>query len=102
MEVDGANLSLVRVDGGMVTNDWFVQALADLTQISIDRANITETTSLGAAFLAGLEVGLFKSLEDLESYRGKTTTVVAEIDNIRSDQLYAGWQDAVARIRASY
>ena len=102
MEVDGANLSLVRVDGGMVTNDWFVQALADLTQISIDRANITETTSLGAAFLAGLEVGLFKSLEDLESYLGKTTKVVAEIDNIRSDQLYAGWQDAVARIRTSY
>ena len=102
MEVDGANLSLVRVDGGMVTNDWFVQSLADLTQISIDRANITETTSLGAAFLAGLEVGLFNSLEDLESYRGKTTKVVAEIDNIRSDQLYAGWQDAVARVRTSY
>ena len=102
MEVDGANLSLVRVDGGMVTNDWFVQALADLTQISVDRANITETTSLGAAFLAGLEVGLFKSLEDFESYRVKTTTVVAEIDNIRSDQLYAGWQNAVARIRTSY
>ena len=99
MEGDGANLSFVRVDGGMVTNDWLVQALADITQLSVDRTAITETTALGAAFLAGLGVGLFKSLEDLESCRGHTLMVVPELDKLRSDELYAGWQDAVARVR---
>ena len=101
MEGDGATLSFVRVDGGMVTNDWLVQALADITQLSVDRASITETTSLGAAFLAGLEVGLFKSLENLESFRDHNLTVIAKLDKFRSDELYAGWRDAVARVRTS-
>lgn len=63
MEADGQRVSRIRVDGGMVVNDWFCQALADITGACIDRPQVTETTALGAALLAGLGVGVFDSLE---------------------------------------
>ena len=55
----------LRVDGGMVENNWIAQCLADTLQIAVDRPVVTETTALGACYLAGLQVGLFASLDDL-------------------------------------
>src|SRR5690606_26441361 len=55
----------VRVDGGMVANDWVCQFLADILDLPVERPAVIETTALGAAFLAGLEVGLYPSLEAL-------------------------------------
>ena len=59
--IDGR--SAVRVDGGMVANDWLCQFLADILDVPVERPVVTETTALGAACLAGLEVGLYPSLE---------------------------------------
>ena len=65
MKSDGADLTAVRVDGGMVNNNWLSQYLADILDISVQRPQQTETTALGAAYLAGLQSGVFSSLEDL-------------------------------------
>ena len=53
-------LTRLKVDGGMVANDWFCQRLADLTGLAVERPKVTETTALGAAYLAGLGAGIFK------------------------------------------
>ena len=55
----------LKVDGGMVRNDWFCQRLADLTELPVDRPQVTETTALGAAYLAGLAAGLFKDTKEI-------------------------------------
>ena len=51
--------TVLRVDGGMVANDWMVQSLSDILQAPVDRPEIIETTALGAAWLAGMRVGLY-------------------------------------------
>jgi glycerol kinase len=65
MASDGVKPGVIRVDGGMVANNWVCQCLADILQVSVDRPVVTETTALGAAYLAGLQVGIFKSLDEL-------------------------------------
>ena len=66
MRADGAPLpDRLRVDGGMVRNDWLMQRLADLSGSPVERGLLPETTALGAAFLAGLGVGLYGSLEEI-------------------------------------
>ncbi len=60
-----SRLRALKVDGGMVANDWFCQRLADLTGLRVDRPVVTETTALGAAYLAGLGAGLFESERDI-------------------------------------
>ncbi len=54
----GANAPVVRVDGGMVASDWTMQFLADILDAPVDRPAVLETTALGAAYLAGLHIGL--------------------------------------------
>lgn len=67
MEEDmGAKISLLRVDGKMINNNWLMQFLANLLNLPIQSAKIAETTSLGAAFLAGLGCGVFKSYDEIE------------------------------------
>lgn len=67
MSADGSlPLTALRVDGGMVVNNWMLQFLADLLNLPVQRPTMTETTALGAAFLAGLQTGLFNSFNDLE------------------------------------
>ena len=65
MRDDGAALNVVRVDGGMVNNNWLTGFLADILDISVQRPKQTETTALGAAYLAGLQCGLYTSTDDL-------------------------------------
>ncbi|MDP7576295.1 MAG: glycerol kinase GlpK, partial [Pseudomonadales bacterium] len=67
MTDDGIEISVLRVDGGMVTNNWVTQYLADVLKIPVDRPRITETTALGACYLAGLQIGIFSSLDDLQN-----------------------------------
>ena len=57
---DRSSDAVLRIDGGMVANDWMVQSLSDILQASVDRPEVIETTSLGAAWLAGMHVGLFQ------------------------------------------
>jgi len=65
IEDEDIELGKLRVDGGMANNDWMLQFLSDLTAVDVQRPSLVETTALGAAYLAGLQVGVFKSLEDI-------------------------------------
>ena len=89
----------LKVDGGMVKNDWFCQRLADLTGLPVERPKITETTALGAAYLAGLSAGLFSSFDDIAKAWALDRRFEPELAVSARDTLYEGWLKAVARVR---
>lgn len=101
MEKDGAELTQLRVDGGMVVNDWVVQFLADILRLPIDRPAIVETTALGAAYLAGLRAGVFSSLDDIASLWQRDRRFEPEIEASDASALYDGWTTAVNRVISS-
>jgi glycerol kinase len=68
---DGATWDVLKIDGGMASNDWLAQDLADMLDVSVERPAFVETTALGAAMLAGLGCGLFSSLVDAAGMRGE-------------------------------
>ncbi|WP_029009917.1 glycerol kinase GlpK [Azospirillum halopraeferens] len=92
----------LRVDGGMVVNDWLCQFLADMLDAPVERPAVTETTALGAALLAGLQVGFY---DGLEGPNGLAATWTCErrfeprLDPARRATLYDGWRLAVERVR---
>jgi len=65
MKHDGLRPKIVKVDGGMVMNNWFSQFLSDIVNVKVLRPKVQETTALGAAFMAGLYLGVYKSLKDI-------------------------------------
>jgi glycerol kinase len=92
-------LRALKVDGGMVANDWFCQRLADLTGLAVDRPKVTETTALGAAYLAGLGAGLFKNEKDIAARWALDRRFKPALAKAERDRLYAGWKHAVSRVR---
>ncbi len=99
MANDGIQLDSLRVDGGMVANDWVLQFLADILDVEVDRPEVIETTALGAAYLAGLQAGIFDSLETVEKQWQCQQSFNPQLPGESRDKLYAGWQNAVARVR---
>ncbi|HEY0916348.1 MAG TPA: glycerol kinase GlpK [Solimonas sp.] len=91
----------LRVDGGMVVNDWLTQFLSDMLKIPVIRPQTVETTALGAAFLAGLQVGVYQSLDEISALWGVERRFSPALDVNKADQLYAGWLDAVQRVKCS-
>jgi glycerol kinase len=89
----------LKVDGGMVKNNWFCQRLADLTGLPVDRPIVTETTALGAAYLAGLGTGLFSGFADVAHAWALDRRFEPELRIATRDALYDGWMKAVARVR---
>lgn len=87
----------VRVDGGMAANDWLCQFLADLLEVEVERPAHLEITALGAAFLAGLCVGVWKDLDALTATRQQGTRFLPKMDAALRKQLIGGWEDALAR-----
>ena len=67
MKHDGLRPKVVKVDGGMVMNNWFTQFLSNIVNVKVLRPKVQETTALGAAFMAGLHIGVYKSLKDISS-----------------------------------
>jgi glycerol kinase len=100
MRADGAAPATLRVDGGMVVNDWFAQCLADVLGLPVERPRFTETTVLGAAALAGLGSGFYPSLEGLAGQWRRDALFEPQRDAAAREALYAGWKDAVARVRS--
>ena len=100
MRADGAAPASLRVDGGMVVNDWFTQCLADTLSMPVERPRFTETTVLGAAALAGLASGLYPSLEALAGRWQRDALFEPHRDAASREAGYAGWRDAVARVRS--
>ena len=90
--------AVIRVDGGMVNNNWLSQFLADMLGATVDRPRITETTALGAALLAGLQTGLFGSLDDIKKLWQIDKSFEPSMDEEKRGGLYAGWQIAVKRV----
>jgi glycerol kinase len=84
----------------MVVNDWVMQFLADQLGIAVERPTVTETTALGAAYLAGLATGVFKSTDDIARRWRCERRFEPAIAEERRAKLYAGWKDAVRRVRA--
>jgi glycerol kinase len=99
MASDGLTPKVVRVDGGMIANDWLAQNLADQLGIDVDRPKVTETTALGAAYLAGLRVGLFASIEALAQNWQLDQRFQRQLSADVAEQRYVGWQAAVARVK---
>jgi glycerol kinase len=100
MAADGApRPTALRVDGGMSANDWAMQFLADILDLPVERPVVTETTALGAAYLAGLQAGLFDSPKDIARRWRRDRLFEPKMKEAERDRLYAGWQDAVARVR---
>jgi glycerol kinase len=89
----------LKVDGGMVRNDWFCQRLADLTGLPVDRPKVTETTALGAAYLAGLAAGLFKDTKDIAKRWALDRRFTPAMKPSARNTLYDGWKIAVRRVR---
>ena len=99
MREDAHAPSELRVDGGMVVNDWVVQFLSDILGIPAVRPEVIETTALGAAFLAGLQTGVYGSLDDISALWKTDRRFAPEMPGDRADQLYKGWKRAVERVR---
>lgn len=95
----GLDLVNLKVDGGAAANNWLMQFQADMIQRPVVRRSFGEATAMGAAFLAGLGVGLW-SMDDLNALDLPTETFEVSNPPAESDKLYAGWQRAVKACRA--
>ncbi len=99
---DGAtSLTALRVDGGMVANNWLMQFLADIVDLRVERPVVTETTALGAAYLAGVQTGVFDSLDDVTANWRQDRSFEPGMDASERERLVAGWSKAVSRVRES-
>ena len=100
METDsGVALKDLRVDGGMVANNWLMQFQADILGVRVQRPVVAETTALGAAYLAGLAVGYWESLQDVTNNWAVDRVFTPTMGEAEREKLYAGWQRAVERAR---
>lgn len=94
---DGVTPKTLRVDGGMVANDWTMQFLADILGLPVERPKVLETTALGAAYLAGLQAGYFQSTEEIaERWRLDARFQPAMSPGERQKHL-DGWKDALEK-----
>lgn len=96
MQVDsGIDIQQLRVDGGAAMNNLLMQFQADILGIDIARAKNLETTALGAAFLAGLSVGHWESMDELKELNATGQLFQATMNESRKEKLYKGWRKAV-------
>ena len=95
---DGADWAELRIDGGMVANDWMAQDLADMLAIEVERPSFIETTALGAAMLAGVGAGIYKSLEDAATMRGGVMRFTPQLGVDERATRLSGWADALGRV----
>lgn len=93
----GIDLQSLKVDGGMVVNDLLMQFQADVLNVPVTRPKVAETTSLGAAYAAGLAVGFWKSLDELRDKWAPEKTWSPAMQPSDRDRLYSGWKKAVTR-----
>jgi len=97
MRKDGLKPKIIKVDGGMVKNNWFSQFLSDVLNIKVYRSQIDETTALGAAFMAGLQIGVFKSLNDIRKMWKLNRKFIPKIKNSERLNILKGWSQAMRR-----
>ena len=100
MRKDGLNPKSVKVDGGMVSNNWFVQFLSEILKIKITRTKINETTALGVAYMAGYQNGIYRSLNDIKQNWKKDRDFKPKFNKSYRNKLLQGWQQAIKKTLA--
>jgi glycerol kinase len=93
----GVNLMALKVDGGMVYNNSLMQFQSDILGVPVVRPKVAETTSLGAAYAAGLATGFWNSFDEMRANWGVDHTWNPAMDADHRAKLYAGWKKAVTR-----
>jgi glycerol kinase len=101
MKEDGIDPGVIRVDGGMVANDWFLQFLADVLGMPVERPVNVESTVLGAACLAALSSGILASTDDIADLWQCERRFEPDMPGAQRKALLAGWADAVSRVRGA-
>tara|TARA_E500000178_G_scaffold231006_1_gene227526 strand:- start:155 stop:1633 length:1479 start_codon:yes stop_codon:yes gene_type:complete len=97
MNKDGLKPRIVNIDGGMVANNWFSQFLADVINLKVIRPKVLETTALGAALLAGYQVGEFKSLNQIKNTWKKDKAFKPKINKKLRNHILHGWKQAIKK-----
>lgn len=97
MREDGANLTRLKVDGGMAANDWTMQFLSDILDLPVDRPKNMETTALGVALLAGSHCGAYGSMQSFFSGQSPDQSFEPDFDSTHRSSLLEGWNKAVQR-----
>jgi len=100
MRKDGSKPKIIKVDGGMVANNWFVQFLSNILNINVLRPVSQETTALGVAFLAGYQIGEFKSLNEIKRKWKRNAIFMPKINKKLRNNLLQGWQEAIRKTLA--
>ena len=100
MNKDGLKPRIVKIDGGMVANNWFSQFLSDTINLKVIRPKVLETTALGVALFAGYQVGEFKSLNQIKNIWQKDKAFSPKIKNLLRNQLLQGWKLAIKKTLA--
>lgn len=100
MKKDGASVAALRVDGGMVVNDWFSQCLADVCDVPLERPEIVETTALGAASIAALKAGLYADLDELRAQWRLERRFEPALSSDDRARLRKGWHQAVSCVQS--
>ena len=90
-------LSAIRVDGGMAASNWTMQMLSDLVELPVDRPKNLETTALGAAYLAGMQIGFYPSMSDFSDSWQSDSQFNSKMTSDFRERKLAGWKDAVKR-----
>lgn len=98
MAKDGIEPLSLRVDGGMVNNNWLLQFLSDILAMPIHRPKIVETTALGVAYLAGLQAGVFKDLDGISKTWSCEASFNVKLNKVSRAKLYQGWLNAIAKV----
>ncbi len=97
MRKDGLKPKIVKVDGGMVINNWFCQFLSNIIDTKVVTPKVRETTALGAALMAGLKIGVYKSLSDISNYWKIEKKFTPKISKSSRTKLLKGWQQAIRK-----
>lgn len=97
LDWDAASETILRVDGGMTASDWTMQFLADILGAPVDRPEITETTALGAAWLAGMKAGAYPGKDEFSRAWALERRFTPAMPEAERTSKYRGWQDAVSR-----
>jgi glycerol kinase len=92
----GGEAGVLRVDGGMVASDWTMQFLADILGAPVDRPTVAETTALGAAWLAGMDAGVYPAADEFAKGWALERRFEPTLDLAARDALHARWKRAVA------
>jgi len=97
MKNDGLKPNLIKVDGGMVKNKWFTQFLSNVINTKVIRPKVQETTALGAAYMAGLKIGVYKSLFDISKNWKIDQKFIPKISKQNRTNLLKGWEQAIRK-----